>query len=110
MIMHWDGTNWVYEDPAGNVNSNLNSVYMLDTDNDGIANVGWAVGDRYDGCAGGGPARLHTILQLTGANWTRLGTPQIPACSGNNRDLNGVFAVSVDEAWAGGDRRGVTDT
>lgn len=84
--------------PAGD-DQNLNGVSCVSM------NDCWAVGDRRDGtCAGAN--RLHTILRWNGA-WTVLTTataPSVPACSGNNETLNGVFAVSASEVWAVGDR------
>lgn len=101
LILRWQGgPNWSYQDPAGNVDINLNNLHMLDTNNDGIADAGWAVGDRVN-CGGGN--RLHTIMRWNGTNWSLLASPEVPACSTNNETLRGVFTLS-NEAWTVGDR------
>lgn len=42
VIIRWNGSNWSLYQDVGNVN--LASISMVDTNNDGVANDGWAVG------------------------------------------------------------------
>jgi trimeric autotransporter adhesin len=90
-VLHWNGTTWAALSTsttpsipaAASTNQNLNDVKTLDTDGNGKANLGFAVG-----AAG-------YILQYNGTTWTKATSPTTQA-------LNGVFIVSTSEAWAVG--------
>ncbi len=99
-IVQWNGATWnCLASPA---NQNLNGVSMLDTDNDGIAEDGFAVGDN--GGGGGNPCPnnngriIRWNVPVPGA-WTCLLSP-------SNQDLNGVDMVSINDGFAVGDRGG----
>lgn len=85
MVMHWNGTDWAYVDPDGNFDRNLSGIFVLDTNNDGVADDGWAVG------ANGSIRR--------GMNWAAFASP-----TGNN--LNAVFMVSAVNGWIVGQEDG----
>ncbi|OGT45844.1 MAG: hypothetical protein A3E83_00510 [Gammaproteobacteria bacterium RIFCSPHIGHO2_12_FULL_41_20] len=90
-IARWDGSTWSLLTPASSPsipadntsNQTLNAIHVIDTDNDGIGNIGFAVGDN------------GTILQYDGSNWTSATSPV-------TNNLFGVYAVSATEAWAVG--------
>lgn len=81
-ILRWNGTAWsCVRSP---LNSNLLSVSMLDTNNDGIADDGWAVSQN---------SRI-----LRGPAWA------VVFNTGFGLRLNGVVAVSSADAWTVGNR------
>lgn len=92
-IMYWNGGTWVRLSPApaaspnmpagNNNNQNLNAVHAIDTDGDGLANVGFAVGNS------------GQIVQFNGTNWVLVSSP-------TTQNLFGVYVVSAVEAWAVG--------
>ncbi len=114
-ILRWNGdvNAWCLLDPAGNCNGitipadnsynqNLNSIYMLDTDNDGIANAGWAVGNN--GFCYNPPLCTISraiVLRWNGVSWS---SEQPPTQATEN--LNSVFMVSQNEVWIAGNDRG----
>jgi len=87
IIVHWTGGAWTN---FGAAPAALNSVYMLDTDGNGIAEDGWAVGN-----ASGG----ELILRWNGAAWVRSG----PSALIPNDDLYGVSCVTSSDCWAVGE-------
>lgn len=94
-IGYWNGTAWgCAVSPS---NQNLNALHMLDMDNDGRADFGWAVGNTGGGNVGGCPANNARILRFNGAWSCATGTTV-------NENLLGVFTVSATEAWAVGTR------
>lgn len=90
MVLRFNGTNWVYSDPG--IDRDLNGVYMLDTNNDGVADDGWAVGERQGGS--------FAFIRWTGAAWNA-----VLLNSGDREDLNGVFMLSNTDGWAVGEAR-----
>lgn len=90
-IMQWNGTSW--RKVASPTGEDLNSVFMIDTTGDGVADDGWAVGNE-DGD--------ELILSWDGATWTRL------AASGSipDENLNSVYCTSNTNCWAVGDEDG----
>ncbi len=92
LIIRWNGANWSRVGPyAGIPDAQLNSVFMIDTDGDGDADDGWAVGN-----ASGG----ELIIRWNGvtSTWSRIG----PYAGIPNVNLNSVFCVSVNDCWAAG--------
>jgi len=86
-IIRWNGISWsTVASPTGNV---LNSIFMLDTDNNSIADDGWAVGQS------------GTIIRWNGASWNNVASP-------TGQNLNSVFMVSANDGWAVGRRTGGT--
>jgi hypothetical protein len=94
LIARWNGTSWAVVDPAGNVDTDLNSVYCVAT------NDCWAVGDD----VGGGADTL--IMHWDGVTWSTVD----PA--GNvDTTLNSVYCVATNDCWAvGDDVGGAADT
>jgi type II secretory pathway pseudopilin PulG len=90
MILRFNGANWVYSDPG--IDRDLNGVYMLDTNNDGVADDGWAVGERQ--------GNNFAFMRWNGAAWN-----QVMLNSGDREDLNGVFMLSNTDGWAVGEER-----
>lgn len=90
-VVYWNGTTWSLLTPSSSpsipadntANQNLNSVHVIDTDNDGIGNLGFAVGNN------------GTILQYNGSSWTSVSSPV-------TNNLTSVFVVSASEAWSVG--------
>lgn len=90
-IMRWNGSSWSLLTPSSSptipadasTNQNLTAVHVIDTNGDGLGNIGFAVGDS------------GRILQYNGTNWVQVTSP-------TTRDLSGVFTVSSSEAWAVG--------
>ncbi len=92
-LTRWNGTTWselssattpsIPVDGASGTISNLNAVHAIDTNGDGLADLGFAVGDN------------GTILQYNGSTWTKVTSPTTQA-------LNSVYIVSTSEAWAVG--------
>jgi hypothetical protein len=72
---------------------------MIDSNNDGVADTGWAAGNRR-GCINPGP----TILRWDGVSWGCPGVGVLP--NTGDQHLRGIFMVSTVEGWAVGDRRG----
>ncbi len=86
-IRRWQSGTWTsFASPTG---ENLNSVYMLDTNGDGLADDGWAVGDE-DG--------NELILRWNGVAWVRFGPGPAP-----DEPLRSVYCVGVSDCWAVGD-------
>jgi hypothetical protein len=84
MVLRFNGANWVYSDPG--IDRDLNGVYMLDTNNDGVADDGWAVGDN------------GVILRWNGAAWNVSVAPNV--LTGNN--LLAVTCATPSDCWAVG--------
>lgn len=87
-ILKWNGSSWTPLAPASipadaNGNQNLNGVFMKDTSGNGLANLGFAVGNS------------GTILYYNGSVWSSVSSP-------TSNDLFGVATVSASEAWAVG--------
>ncbi|OGT41973.1 MAG: hypothetical protein A3F42_07280 [Gammaproteobacteria bacterium RIFCSPHIGHO2_12_FULL_37_34] len=90
-VMQWSGSSWNLLTPSSSpsipadatANQDLNAVHVIDTDGDGLGNIGFAVGNNGE------------ILQYNGSNWVANASPV-------SNDLNGVFTVSSTEAWAVG--------
>lgn len=99
LILHWDGIGWTFFDSL--VNQHLYALSMVDIDNDGRADDGWAAGERR-GCINPGP----TILRWNkgGNNW-RCPLPGVLPTTGDQH-LRGIFMISGMKGWAVGDRRG----
>lgn len=101
LIIRWGGgPNWVYTDPSGNIDINLNSLYMFDVNNDGSADDGWAVGVSN----GTRPIVLRWNTPCGGGVGTGLwndctNAAYIPAIDEN---LNSVFLVASNDGWAVG--------
>jgi hypothetical protein len=101
-FFRWNGAAWnrvVVNTVA--VARNLNSAFMLDTDNNGIADDGWAVGDSN----GARPVALRWNVNCNGVGATGTwndctNAPYVPAI---NQNLNWVFMVGADDGWAAGD-------
>jgi hypothetical protein len=93
MILNFNGANWVYSDPG--IDRDLNGVFMLDTNNDGVADDGWAVGERQ----GNNFAFMRWNIPTAGA-WN-----EILLASGDREDLNSVFMLSNTDGWAVGETR-----
>jgi len=90
LIIRWNGATWNRIGPyAGIPDAQLNSVFMIDTDGDGDADDGWAVGN-----ASGG----ELIIRWNGATWSRVG----PYAGIPNVNLNSVFCTSANDCWAVG--------
>ncbi len=104
-FIHWDGISWSILGPLPSLQrwdttAWSNATALLPTGLDELNAVsmlnyadGWAVGDRTSGNA--------TIVRWNGSAWT-----SVPPSPTINRDLEGVHAVSANEAWVVGDRRG----
>ncbi len=92
-ILRWNGAWACFASPS---DRNLNAVFMLDANNDGAIDDGWAVGDSGGGA---GPCTNARILRWNGAAWNCVASP-------SNRNLNGVFMVSANDGWAVGDSGG----
>jgi hypothetical protein len=98
LITYWNGTTWSILTPStspqsapdGTTSANsaptLNAVHVIDTNGDGLADVGFAVGNR------------GVILKYDGTNWI------ISSGQGvlTTQNLTGVYTVSASEAWAVG--------
>ncbi len=97
LILRWGVGGWTFFDSL--VNQHLNALSMIDADNDGVAEDGWAAGNRR-GCINPGP----TILRWNGVSW---GCPIVGVLPNTgDQHLRGIFMVSAAEGWAVGDRRG----
>lgn len=90
-ILYWNGSSWSLLTPStspsipadASTNQDLNAIHVIDTNGDGLTNIGFAVGNS------------GTIIQYNGTNW-------VAATSPVTNHLNGVFTVSASEAWAVG--------
>ena len=90
-MFKWNGTVWSPLSSATSpsipadisTNQNLNAVHVIDTNGDGLGNIGFAVGNS------------GIILQYNGTNW-------VAATSPVATNMMGVFVVSASEAWAVG--------
>jgi hypothetical protein len=88
-LLKWNGTSWVLLTPSSaptipadsSSNQSLNAISMIDSNSDGLADFGFAVGDA------------GTILRYNGTNWTTV-------TSGTTDNLLGVSVMSTNEAWA----------
>ena len=103
VFLRWNGAAWnrVVVDTAPAVARNLNSLFMFDTDNNGIADDGWAVGDSN----GARPVALRWNINCNGVgatgNWNDCTNAAfVPAV---NQNLNWVFMVGANDGWAAGD-------
>jgi Tfp pilus assembly protein PilX len=79
-ILRWDGSTWSLFDSA--VSQQLNAIAMIDTNGDGLADFGVAVGDS------------GRIMTYNGTAWTAT------TSSGNN--LFAVGVIDENDVWAGG--------
>jgi hypothetical protein len=90
-IQYWNGSAWSLLTPStspslpadASTNQNLNAVHVIDTNGDGLPNIGFAVGNS------------GTILRFNGTNW-------VTETSSITQDITGVYTVSASEAWAVG--------
>lgn len=90
-VLKWNGSSWSLLTPSsspsipadGASNANLNAISMVDSNSDGFADDGFAVGDA------------GTILRYAGSSW-------VSSTSGISNNLLGVDVVSGTEAWAVG--------
>lgn len=90
-ILRWTGSSWTLLTPTSSPsvpadnsnNQNLNAVHVIDTNGDGLSDIGFAVGNNGD------------ILRFNGSAWVDQTSP-------TTRNLNGVYTVSSSEAWAVG--------
>lgn len=90
-VMKWNGSSWSLLTPTSTPhvpddnasNQHLNAVHVIDTNADGLGNIGFAVGNN------------GTILQYNGSHWVSNTSP-------TSRDLFGIYTVSNSEAWAVG--------
>lgn len=89
-LLKWNGSTWSILTPSSSPslpsdaagNQNLNAISVYDSNGDGIADYGFAVGNS------------GTILRYTGAAWT--------SSTVGAANLLGVAVVSATEAWAVG--------
>lgn len=90
-ILKWNGSSWSLLTPSSSPsipadssgNNTLNAIHVIDTNGDGLGNIGFAVGNNGE------------ILQYNGSNWVNVTSPV-------TRNLFGVYTVSSSEAWAVG--------
>lgn len=101
LILRWNVGGWVFFNSG--INQHLNALSMIDVDNNGVADDGWAAGERR-GCVGVNPG--PTILRWNGATWGCPGVGVLPIDGTADQHLRGIFMVSAVEGWAMGDRRG----
>ena len=98
LIIKWSGISWSRSGPyVGIPDVNLNSVFMLDTNSDGIADDGWAVGNRTGAVTNG-----WIFLRWnnpTPNTWNRITVDTSPTIAQN---LNSVFMTSSRDGWAVG--------
>ena len=96
VFLRWNGTSWsqVAVDTSPTIARNLNSVFMLDTNGDGIADDGWAVGQRTGATTNG-----WVFLRWNGTSWSQVAVDTSPTIAQN---LNSVYMVSATEGWAVG--------
>ncbi len=104
-ILRWNGTAWQCSlglPSRTTVDENLRGVFMLDTNNDGVADDGWAVGDRR---TGGNFTLLRWNNSCNGASTGTNAWAYCPLASINRQRLNSVFCVAADDCWAVGNNR-----
>lgn len=87
-ILRYNGTSWSAQAPPtipadNSANQTLNAVHVIDTNGDGLGNIGFAVGQS------------GVILSYNGSTWTAVASP-------TSNTLFGVYVVSASEAWAVG--------
>lgn len=102
LILQYTSAGWSYLDPG--VDLDFNGVFMLDLDNDGDADDGWAVGESN----GTRPTVFRWNIPCGGGVGTGIwnnctSAPYAPAF---DRDLNSVYMLSSSDGWAVGNRRG----
>ncbi len=102
-ILRWNGTAWQCSSvpSRATVDENLRGVFMLDTNNDGMADDGWAVGDR----DGGSFTILRWNNSCSGASTGTNAWAYCPLASTNRQRLNSVFCVAANDCWAVGNNR-----
>ncbi len=91
LIAKWNGSSWTVLTPSTSpslpadnaTNQTLNDVNVINTDSDGLGNIGFAVGNN------------GVILEYNGTNWVSMASP-------TTKVLNSVSVVSANEAWAVG--------
>lgn len=88
-ISRWNGSSW--SNVSSPTSTQLNSVHMIDTNGDGVANIGWAVGQN---------GRALRYIRAEGApgvgSWSIINIP-------DNNDYNGVTIINANDAWAVGE-------
>lgn len=105
-IMRWiTGGNWTLLTNAtvpsvpncASTNRDLNALYMLDTDGDGDADDGWAVGVSDSAATNG-----WTFFRWSAAanSWSRVA---VTTAGTGALDLNSVYMLSATDGWAVGD-------
>ena len=87
-VVKWNGTSWSLLAPANipadtATQANLQAVSVLDTNGDGLGDIGFAVGDA------------GAIIKYNGSTWVTIASSTI-------KNLTGVATVSASEAWAVG--------
>jgi hypothetical protein len=98
LIEHWDGSAWSIvpspDLPSGSPNSNLYGVSAAS------ANDVWAVGSYYTA----GYASGKTLIEhWNGTTWSIIPSPNVTGPNVNpNQALQGITAVSANNAWAVG--------
>lgn len=78
VMIHWDGEEWQWQDPAWTAPYRLRSVDMLSGDD------GWTVGE------------FGLIMHWSGSNWSSVESP-------TSATLNSVHMLSATEGWIAGD-------
>lgn len=94
-ILRWTGVNWACV--ASPSVEGLNAVYMLDTDGDGVADDGWAVGRRV-----GAGANQWTLVRWNGVVWANVAATTGVAA----QHLRSVYCNNASDCWAVGNRQG----
>jgi hypothetical protein len=84
-IWRWQGGAWNSVSPPGGVTDNLRGISMMDTDGDGLANDGWAVGD----------AGRVIRIQWNGAAYV-----STAMASGTGQALRAVAMFTANDSWA----------
>lgn len=87
-VVKWNGTSWSLVVPPTipadtSAQANLLAVSVLDTNGDGLGDIGFAVGDA------------GAIIKYNGSTWVTIS-------SSTTKNLTGVSTVSASEAWAVG--------
>lgn len=79
-ILRWNGSGWSgFSSPTG---VRLNSISMLDTDNDGLAEFGVAVGEN------------GWIITYNGSSWS--------STKEGNNDFDAVYVLTTSDVWVTG--------
>lgn len=96
---HWNGDSWsIVPSPSPN------GAYFEGVSAVSSSNV-WAVGEKN---TRGGSEQYHTLIEhYNGSDWSVVPAPNPPSNRGDF--LNGVSAISANDAWAVGDYRNVTE-